>query len=265
MSERIDVVLTERQAANPFLEQLPLGPGAASHITDPKVEAWLGRRPVVVGVSEFMQVHNLPEPEMFQLLNDHEIWLVFYAFGIYQRSNFKEVVRARFEVEYGDSPAVTIFQLFPTTELTTWGDTGGVFATDFQLSEETPASKVAPGDKAAPITGLLGESHASVKVGGKVSLSLNLKVATAKLTAAGINNDYGLWEFRKHDVPLVGDQQVGHILLVRKPVGSAVKAKLRLSIDVGYFSFWTSPRYTPWNDVEIKPPAQKATTPSIGA
>jgi hypothetical protein len=81
-----------------------------------------------------------------------------------------------------------------------------------------------------------------------------LKVATPKITAAGINNDYGLWEFRRHDIPLVGDQQVGHILLLRKPVLSSITAKLRLSIDVGTFSFWTSPRYTQWTDVTIAPP-----------
>jgi hypothetical protein len=78
-------------------------------------------------------------------------------------------------------------------------------------------------------------------------------VATPKVTAAGINNDYSLWEFRKYDIPLVGDHQVGHVLLVPKPVRSPVKADLRLSVDVGIFSFWTSPRFTEWLSVTIQP------------
>jgi hypothetical protein len=268
-NNRTEIVFDGNLAENPLLEAAPLGPGAPNHIADAKVEAWLGRRPVVYDLARMLEAQKIPIPEQFTLLNDHEIWVVFYAFGIHQRSNFNEVVRSRFEVEYAENPAVTIFQLFPTTELTTWGvvdvagELCGKFAKEVQLSEET-ASASADSDKKGkviPIPGLLDNAQANVKVGGKVSLSLNLKVATSKLTAAGINNDYGLWEFRKHDVPLVGDQQVGHVLLIKKPAASAIstiKVKLRFSIDVGYFSFWTSKRSTPWNDIELSPPDGKS-------
>jgi hypothetical protein len=45
------------------------------------------------------------------------------------------------EIEYGDDPCVTIFDVFPKTDFTIWGKAGGEFSTDFQLSEELKSPK----------------------------------------------------------------------------------------------------------------------------
>jgi hypothetical protein len=66
---------------------------------------------------------------------------------------------------------------------------------------------------------------------------------------------YGLWEFNKHDESLAGDHQVAHIILVKRPVAAPVTAELRLSIDVGSLSLWTSARYTEWVPVTIDNPS----------
>jgi hypothetical protein len=256
-NDRENIEFRSDNAANPFLEQGAMGPGNDSHLSEAKIDAWLGNRPIAYEIRSFFDANNIPLPRNFELLNDHEIWVAFYSFGIYQKSNFKEAVRATFEVEYADSPPVTIFQLFPTTELDSWGGVGGDLQTEFQLSSSGDVSKASqPNQAETPLKGLLDNAKASLRVGANVSLSLNLKVLTLKLTAAGINNDYGLWEFRKKDTPLVGDQQLCHILLVEKgtdPIKS-LKAKLRLSVDIGYFSFWTSRRTTKWFDVSINRP-----------
>jgi hypothetical protein len=255
--DRTDIELRSADATDPFLEQGPLGPGDPGHLSDAKIEAWLGNRPVAYEIRSFFEANQIPLPKNFELLNDHDIWIVFYSFGIYQESNFKEIIRARFEVEYPDEPHATIFQLFPTTELESWGEVGGNLATNFQLATTPELPTALPKEQTAvPFSGLLENTKASLKVGANVSLSINLKVLTPKLTAAGINNDYGLWEFRKKDMPLVGDQQLCHILLIEKGINpvEALKAKLRLSVDVGYFSFWTSRRSTRWHEVTIKRP-----------
>lgn len=256
MGDRINFELKTEQARDRLLEsRRKFGPGDPGHITHGSVQAWLGNRPVVHDIRKLLQAQEVELPTTFQLLASHEIWVVYYAFGIAQESNFKEVVRARLEVQYGEHPHVTIFQVFPTTEFTKWGEGGAAFETDFQLSEEVAMDPSAPAQEVATLPGLLPNVRAAVKVGGMVALSINLSVATLHITAAGVNNDYGLWEFRKHDEFLAGDHLVGHVLLVRGPVTAPVSARLRLSVDVGTFSFWTSSRYTQWVPVSIEPPA----------
>jgi hypothetical protein len=254
MNDRKEFKLQLEQAHDPLLEARPeFGPGDEGHISDVVVEAWLGSRPVAYDVRRLLKANKTRVPATFRLLDHHELWVVYFAFGINQRSNFKDVVCARLEVEYEDEPRVTIHQLFPTTEFTKWGEAGFNFDTEFQLSEKAAAEVPQKTAAVSELKGILPGASASLQVGAHVGLSVKIRVATPKLTAAGINNDYGLWEFRKYDVPLVGDHQVGHVLLVRKPVRSPVKAKLRLSVDVGVFSFWTSARSTEWVPVTIEP------------
>jgi hypothetical protein len=248
--------LRREQARDPLLEKRgSFGPGDSNHIDDGSINAWLGIRPVVYNIRKLLKLNKSTRPESFRLMEHHDIWLVYYAFGIAQTSNFRDVVRARLEVQYGSDPLVTIHEVFPRTEFTHWGETEGYFRARFQLSEDTEPKEENRSAEITTLPAALPTGTAAIEAGAKVSLSLNLKVATPFITAAGINNDYGLWELRRHDVPLVGDHQVGHVLLVRRPVIETVTAKLRLSLDVGTFSFLTSPRLTAWVPVKIESPS----------
>ncbi len=254
MNDKTEFKLRTEQAYDPLLEARPeFGPGDAGHIIDATVDAWVGNRPVAYDVRRLLKATKAKVPASFRLLDHHEIWLVYFAFGIHQSSSFKDVVRAKLEADYDDTPRVTIHQLFPTTEFIQWGTAGGNFNTEFQLSEKATTGVPQTTAVVSELNGTLPGATASLQVGAHVGLNVNIKVATPKVTAAGINNDYSLWEFRKYDLPLVGDHQVGHVLLVPKPVHSPVKANLRLSVDVGVFSFWTSPRFTEWLPVTIQP------------
>src|SRR5262245_55751569 len=119
MTDRITLGLSGAEAHDVLLEERrKLGPGDKGHITHGKVQAWLGNRPVAYDIRRLLKRENVKAPATFHLLSNHEIWLVYYAFGVAQESNFKEVVRARLEVRYAAEPRVTIFQVFPTTEFT---------------------------------------------------------------------------------------------------------------------------------------------------
>ena len=253
MQDRTEFLLTEKQAKDPLLETRPsFGPGDPGYIEDGSIQAWIGTRPVVYDIRKFLKAHDVKAPGTFHLLEHHDIWLVYFAFGIDQASVFRDVVRARLEIQYNSEPLVTVYQPFPSTEFLTWSETGGTFRAQFQLSEDAGAAN---GNGKRKIGNFLGSTRAggaTLEVGARVALSLNLKVATPFVTSTGINNDYGLWELRRYDLPLIGDHQVGHILLVRRPVLGPVTAKLRLSLDVGTFSFLTSARFTDWVPVTLE-------------
>jgi hypothetical protein len=255
MNDRTKFELVADQARDPLREKkIKFGPGDPGHITHGSVEAGLGKRPIVYDIRKLLKEQRVKIPGAFHLLENHEIWVVYYAFGIAQESNFKEVVRAGLEVRYGAGAHVTIFQVFPTSEFINWGGTEETFQTEFQLSEEAGKAPANGTQEVAQLPGALPSGHAAIKVGGKVALALSLKVATLHITVAGMNNDYGLWEFRKHDEPLVGDHQVGHILLVKRPMAGPLAAEQRFSVDVGTFSFWTSSRFMDWVPVSLEPP-----------
>src|SRR5690348_11692406 len=114
MDDRITVELLRKQARDPLLEPRPkFGPGDPGHIDDGSVQAWLGTRPMVYDIRRVLQTNGTQAPGAFDLLQNHDLLLVYYAFGIVQASNFREVVRARLEVQYEPEPLVTIYRVFP--------------------------------------------------------------------------------------------------------------------------------------------------------
>jgi hypothetical protein len=82
MQDRTEFLLTERQAKDPLLEACPsFGPGDPGYIEDGSIQAWLGTRPVVYDIRKFLEAHGVKAPGTFHLLEHHDIWLVYFAFG----------------------------------------------------------------------------------------------------------------------------------------------------------------------------------------
>jgi len=245
-------LLTKAASRSPELFEDPIEWtwGPSPHIEFESIRIKLGRRPMVYPITQLYDKLGKEIPKEYTMYVSYDIWIVTMVVGILKEGGWKNVTQLGCQIEYPETPKVTILEMLPQTEFIQKAS-GMIYSN----------SSISLNGSAAVDDSVLGESQLSELASGsfkldtanEVSLAANLKysVLTTKVITTGVGDNCGEWLFKKHDKPLLGDQHFTHTLLVPSEVQS-LKLKARLYANVGGFASLPVRLVGEWETLEVE-------------
>jgi hypothetical protein len=208
----------------------------------------VGSRPSALPLRHLTELHQTKlGNEYDSLLESYEPWIILYSIGIQDNGSPLTVARFGLRISLINQPRASVRSVFPETRLLDLGGGEWQYQTNVGLTGHLEASMVAGAALPAPFSAnlpsaKLPETKFDISSSGKADVALNLKfrVLTPNIVTTGVHSDESAWTFTQSPSELLlGDQIVGHVLLLPRHMVGPLRVKARLFADIGLLTVFT--------------------------
>lgn len=235
-----DLVISEFEPSSSALSDVGQKLGdTASDIGSGKISLRIGRKPTALPLIPFAKANGKPISSSFQaLLTSYEPWVIFYSIGIQDTGDLRSVVRFGLTTRLLNQPTAGVVSVFPETQYLSVGGGAATWSAALGVSGElaSPTDNDPGDDKTKSLLSGLATGSLGISGSAKADMGMNvsLSVITPLIITTGANDDQSQWTFtRGPQNLLVGDQIVGHVVLLKKPVSEVLKVETTLFVDIG--------------------------------
>jgi hypothetical protein len=173
------------------------------------------------------------------LLRAYEPWIVVYTIGIQDTGDWRNVSRFGLKVELLEQQSAGVVTVFPESTCLHLGTGKAEWKGALGVSGSLSAAFGEDQSTDATTKAMLGQLSpfgvkASISSSADMTVTMSFDVVTPLITTTGANDDITRWTFtRGTSELLLGDQTVGHVLLLPKPVIGPLTVKATLFADIG--------------------------------
>lgn len=221
------------------------------NIENPNISIRIGNRPLAWNLGSIYRTQGKSISDFLQIYDSYDVWLIEHNIGVLKKGGYENITHIGYEMIFDDSSTeIKVLHVLPNTEFIQ------LFEGDLKFSSHIGIDAIvkSPGDITKLFTELDFDLRNEFKIATSASIVCNLtfSLKTSKIQSIGEGSNYSMWQFKKSDKPLYGDDIKMYQIVLVEQHSDVVKFKARVSAKIHTWNSLPTERIGEWLPLECR-------------